>query len=66
MTGQIEVFPGQGRIVRGWFVRLRGGNGEVVWVSESYSTKWSAKRAARHHSEHLDVPVVEKPYARYS
>lgn len=30
-----------------WFVRAKAHNGETVFVTEGYSRKWSAKRAAR-------------------
>jgi uncharacterized protein YegP (UPF0339 family) len=65
MKGQIEVFPGQGTIIRGWHFRLRGSNGEVISVSESYTTKWSCKRTARKVAESMGLPVVEKPYVRF-
>ena len=65
MTGQIEVFPGQGRIFRGYYYRLRSANGQVLSVSESYVTKWNAMRAARKIAAGLDVPVVDKPYVRH-
>jgi len=30
-----------------WFVHEVAGNGEIVSVSQAYSTKWSATRAAK-------------------
>jgi uncharacterized protein YegP (UPF0339 family) len=47
-----EVFRGEGR--QPWYVRLVGGNGEPMLVSEGYLTRWNAERAARK----LGVPVV--------
>jgi uncharacterized protein YegP (UPF0339 family) len=66
MKGQIEVFPGNGRIIRGWFWRERAANGETISVSESYTTKWSCKRTARKIAASKGIPLVEKPYARIS
>ena len=65
VNGQIEVFPGKGRIFRGYYYRLRSANGQVLSVSESYVTKWNAMRAARKIAAGLDVQVVDKPYVRY-
>lgn len=39
----IHVFPG----VDGYYIRIVSPNGQTVLVSESYTRKWSAKRAAR-------------------
>lgn len=41
-----SVFPG-GRPRRAYYVRLVAANGETVAVSEAYTTRWGAKRAAR-------------------
>lgn len=40
----VTVFPGTNGE---WFVRLRAGNGQTTFISEGYTRKWSAKRAAR-------------------
>jgi uncharacterized protein YegP (UPF0339 family) len=40
---RFEYFPGTG----GWYVRLRRvENAEILMVSEAYTRRWSAKRAA--------------------
>jgi len=39
----LEVFKGESDI---WFVRLAGGNGETLMVSEGYDNKRNAVRAA--------------------
>lgn len=59
MSERIEVFRGKGRIVPGWYYRLRAGNGQVLAVSESYVTHWNAKRAARRQATVLDIPWVD-------
>ncbi len=68
MNGRVEVFKGQGRIQPGYFFRLVAANGEPISVSESFTTKWSAKRSARKVAESLRVELVDttvKPYRRY-
>ncbi len=55
----IEIFKGKGRILPGYFFRLVGANGEPISVSESFTTKWSAKRSARRVAESLRVELVD-------
>lgn len=46
MAGQrVELYKGQG--IQPWRLRVKAGNGEIIFVSEGYLTKWNAKRAAR-------------------
>jgi uncharacterized protein YegP (UPF0339 family) len=47
-----RVFPGSRRA---YYVRLVAANGETVAVSEAYSTRWSAMRAARKNFPGLSV-----------
>lgn len=54
---RFEYFPGS--VDREWFVRLRADNGEIVLVTEAYTRRWSAKRAARKMGAAFGVPVVE-------
>lgn len=42
----------------GWYVRLIGGNGEKLTVSEAYYSKWNAKRAARRVFPNLPIKYV--------
>jgi hypothetical protein len=61
---RFEYFPGAGQTAAGlvvvpWFVRLRSDNGEILVVSEAYTRKWSARRAARRMGRAFGVPVVE-------
>ncbi len=68
MNGRVEIFRGKGRILPGYFFRLVAANGEPISVSESFTTKWSAKRSARKVAESLRVELVDtttKPYRRY-
>ncbi len=68
MSGRVEIFKGQGRILPGWYYRLVSSNGQTLTVSESYVTHWNAKRAARKVAESLRVELVDttsKPYRRY-
>ncbi len=68
MSGRVEIFKGKGRILPGYFFRLVAANGEPISVSESFTTKWSAKRSARKAAESLRVELVDttsKPYRRY-
>ena len=62
MNAHIEIFRSPGPIIGGWYFRLVGGNGEIISVSESYTTKWSCKRTARKVAADLNVEIVEKPY----
>ena len=43
MKAVINIFKG----ADGWYIRLVAPNGQVTLVSESYTRKWSAKRAAK-------------------
>jgi uncharacterized protein DUF1508 len=69
MSARVEIFAGQGRILPGWYVRIVAANGQTVVVSERYSTKWNAKRAAKVAAAKWDgVEVVDttaKPYRRF-
>lgn len=68
MTGRVEVFKGQGRILPGFFYRLVSSNGQTLTVSESYVTHWNAKRGARKVAESLGVELVDttsRPYRRF-
>jgi uncharacterized protein YegP (UPF0339 family) len=68
MNGRVEIFKGEGRILPGWFYRLVSANGQTLSVSESYTTKWSARRAAKKIAGSLNVPMVDvtaKPYRRF-
>ncbi len=65
---RVEIFKGEGRILPGYFFRLVAANGEPISVSESFTTKWSAKRSARKVAESLRVELVDttaKPYKRF-
>jgi uncharacterized protein YegP (UPF0339 family) len=42
---RVELCKGNG--VHPWFLRLVGGNGETLAVSEGYFSRWNAKRAAK-------------------
>ncbi len=59
MNGRVEIFKGQGRILPGWYYRLVSSNGQTLSVSESYVTRWNAKRGARKVAESLRVELVD-------
>ena len=59
MSDRIELFKGEGRILPGYFFRLVAANGEPISVSESFTTKFSAKRSARRVAESLRVEMVD-------
>jgi len=66
--GRVELFKGEGRVLPGWFYRIVAGNGQTLTVSESYVTKWNAKRAALKSAESLQVELVDttaKPYRKF-
>ena len=68
MSDHVEVFKGEGRILPGYFWRLVSANGQTLGVSESYTTKWSAKRTARKQAERLHLELVDttaKPYRKF-
>ncbi len=68
MSGRVEIFKGSGRILPGYFFRLVAANGEPISVSESFTTKWSAKRSARKVAESLRVELVDttaKPFRKF-
>lgn len=53
-----EANPGPHRAPRAqWYVRLRSDNHEVLMVSEAYTRRWSAKRAATRMGRAFGVPV---------
>lgn len=59
----VHVFPERGYRFPGrrklWFVRLVSSNGETLAISEAYTSKWSAKRAAL--KNYSGLPVREMP-----
>jgi len=59
VSDRIELFKGEGRILPGYFFRLVAANGEPISVSESFTTKFSAKRSARRVAESLRVEMVD-------
>lgn len=68
MEYRFEYFQGEGRLVNtgmskiggAWFVRLRRiNNGEILMVSEGYTRKWSAKRAAVKMARAFGAAAVE-------
>ncbi|MBA3565230.1 MAG: YegP family protein [Actinobacteria bacterium] len=68
MSGRVEIFRGNGRILPGYFFRLVAANGEPISVSESFTTKFSAKRSARQVAESLRVELVDttaKPFRKF-
>lgn len=50
---QIELFRGKHK----WFWHLRARNGQVVLVSESYYSKWNAKRSAKRVADINRIPL---------
>jgi uncharacterized protein YegP (UPF0339 family) len=56
---RVEVFKGKGRILPGWYYRVRADNGRILTVSEGYVTKWNAKRAARKLFPMVEPEVIE-------
>ncbi len=60
MSGRVEIFRGNGRILPGYFFRLVAANGEPISVSESFTTKWSCKRSALQVAYSLRVELVDK------
>jgi uncharacterized protein YegP (UPF0339 family) len=68
VNGHVEIFKGEGRILPGYFYRLKSANGQTLSVSESYVTAFNARRAARKVAESLGVEVVDlsrKSYRRF-
>ena len=59
MPDRVELFKGQGRILPGWYYRAVAANGQTLSVSESYVTKWNAKRGASKAAESLRVELVD-------
>ena len=55
--GDVTKYPGS---IKSWYIRLVAANGETLAVSESYTTKWSAKRAAKKNFPDAKLVVVEK------
>jgi uncharacterized protein YegP (UPF0339 family) len=37
-----------------WYLRVVGANGEIIATSETYATKWNARRAAK-----VNFPTLE-------
>ena len=62
-----EVHLMKGKGLQPWFLRLvNRQNGEVLAVSEGYTRRWSAKRAAR--KNFPGIPFVDKsakPYRKF-
>jgi hypothetical protein len=58
----VEIFPSNTSPprVRNWHVRLVAGNGQKLATSEGYTTKWSAKRAARRMFPGLEIEEADK------
>ncbi len=55
---QFEYFPGEAQ----WYVRLRAiKNDKILMVSEAYTRKWSAKRAATRMAKAFGAVCVEVP-----
>ena len=52
----VELYKGAGR--RPWRIRLVGGNGEILNISQGYATKWNAKRAARKVFPQLELNIL--------
>lgn len=52
----IELLKGKG----GWYWRLKSENGRIILVSESYHSKWNARRSARKIAglNQLDINVL--------
>jgi uncharacterized protein YegP (UPF0339 family) len=42
-----------------WYVRLVAQNGEILAVSEAYTTKWNAKRAAKKNFPNARLKMIE-------
>jgi uncharacterized protein YegP (UPF0339 family) len=55
LQASVEYFEGRG----GWYWHIRYGNGEIADVSESYTRKSSARKAAERMAEKLGVEAVE-------
>ncbi len=53
----VHVFPGRDG---GYFVRLVASNGETLSISESFRTKWNAKRHAKRFFPQLPIKELER------
>ncbi len=54
MSGtEIQLFKGTGR--QPWYLRVVSANGQTVFVSEGYYSRWNARRAAKK----WDAPFVD-------
>lgn len=51
-----SMYPGG---IKQWYVRLVASNGETLAVSEGYTTKWSAKRAAKKNFPNTHLKVID-------
>ncbi len=62
MELKAEVFPGMKntnkRYVGSWYLRLVSDNGETVFTSEAYASRWNAERPAK--ALGLPYEVVER------
>lgn len=68
MSGRVEIFKGDGKILPGYFFRVVSSNGQRITVSESYTVAWSARRQARKVAESLGVPLRDlskPPYRKF-
>lgn len=45
--GHVEIYKSAGGGVQPWRFRPIAGNGEILFTTEGYFSKWNAKRAAR-------------------
>ena len=54
---RIELVKGKGLLGK-WFYRVRAPNGETMYHSESYYSKWNAKRAAEAEAERQGIPLT--------
>lgn len=59
---RLEVFPGLDNRApdrTAWYVRLRDDNGQILMVSEAYTRRWSARRAANRMGDAFSLSVIE-------
>lgn len=61
---RVEIFRSEATFFRTrsrhkWYVRLRGGNNEVMITSEGYTSKWNAERAAKRMFPNIPVEIVK-------
>lgn len=56
-TPKLEIVHGQG-VHSAYYWHLLGGNGQIVCVSESYTTKSQAKRSAKRAKELMAIAKI--------